>query len=103
MFGGLTFMVGGHMCCGVHLSDLILRLAQDTKAEELRSPHLRPWDFMKRPMPGMFAVRAAGSASDPAVDPWVRLALKHALSLPPRPARAAPRQRRPTPMPQVFQ
>jgi len=65
MFGGLTFMVGGHMCCGVHLSDLILRLAQDAKAEELRSPHLRPWDFMKRPMPGMFAVHAAGSASDP--------------------------------------
>jgi TfoX N-terminal domain len=26
MFGGLCFMVGGRMCCGVHKSHLILRL-----------------------------------------------------------------------------
>jgi TfoX N-terminal domain len=26
MFGGLTFLLGGHMCCGVHGDELILRL-----------------------------------------------------------------------------
>jgi TfoX N-terminal domain len=26
MFGGLTFMVAGHMCCGVHHDELIVRL-----------------------------------------------------------------------------
>lgn len=94
MFGGLTFMVGGHMCCGVHRSDLILRLAQDTKAEELRSSYLRPWDFMKRPMPGIFAVSAAGCTTVEAVERWVRLALDHALSLPPKRAGAGQRRRR---------
>jgi hypothetical protein len=26
MFGGLTFMVAGNMCCGVNRDDLIIRL-----------------------------------------------------------------------------
>lgn len=31
MFGGLAFLLGGNMCCGVHRSELIVRLdpAQD--------------------------------------------------------------------------
>jgi TfoX-like protein len=94
MFGGLTFMVGGHMCCGVHQRSDRSPRAHDTKVEELHCPHLRPWDFMKRPMPGMFAVSAAGCATGAALDRWVELALRDALSLPPKPARAA-RLRRP--------
>ena len=53
-----------------------------TAVEDLDSPHVRPWDFMKRPMRGMFAVRAQGCAGQLAVNRWVGLALKHALSLP---------------------
>jgi TfoX/Sxy family transcriptional regulator of competence genes len=30
MFGGLTFLVAGNMCCGVNHDDLILRLAGKT-------------------------------------------------------------------------
>jgi TfoX/Sxy family transcriptional regulator of competence genes len=26
MFGGLTFMIGGNMCCGVNRNELIVRL-----------------------------------------------------------------------------
>src|SRR6266516_2718945 len=29
MFGGLTFMTGGNMCCGVNRNDLIVRLDPD--------------------------------------------------------------------------
>ena len=32
MFGGLTFMLGGHMCCGVHGDELIVRLHPDVNA-----------------------------------------------------------------------
>jgi hypothetical protein len=88
MFGGVTFMIAGNMCCGVHRSDLILRLDPHTTTGDLRSPHVRPWDFMKRPMPGMFAVEEAGCANQKAVEKWVELALKHALSLPPKTSRA---------------
>jgi len=84
MFGGLTFMVAGNMCCGVNRNDLILRLDARTTVAELDSPHARDWDFMKRPMRGIFAVEPAGCATQVSVNRWVGLALKHALSLPPK-------------------
>jgi TfoX/Sxy family transcriptional regulator of competence genes len=84
MFGGLAFMVAGNMCCGVHHNDLIVRLAADTTVGDLGSPDARPWDLMKRPMPGMFAIDAAGCANQKTIAKGVGLALKHALSLPPK-------------------
>jgi TfoX/Sxy family transcriptional regulator of competence genes len=93
MFGGVSFMVAGNMCCGVNRNDLIIRLDRATALGDLQSPHVRAWDFMKRPMPGMFAVSLAGSASQEAVKHWVNLALQHALSLSPKPT-LAPAQRR---------
>jgi TfoX N-terminal domain len=38
MFGGLTFMVGGHMCCGVHGDELI----EGPGAGALGRPRSRP-------------------------------------------------------------
>jgi hypothetical protein len=89
MFGGLTFMVSGNMCCGVNQGDLIIRLDAGTAVEELHSPQVRAWDFMKRPMRGIFAVSATGCATQKTVDHWVEFALKHVLSLPPKRRRAA--------------
>jgi len=84
MFGGLTFMVAGNMCCGVNRDDLIIRLDGGTMIEDLQSPQVRAWDFMKRPMRGIFAVSPADCATKKAVACWVELALRHALSLPPK-------------------
>ena len=89
MFGGLTFMVAGNMCCGVNRNDLIIRLAAGTALGDLHSPHAREWDLMKRPMRGIFAVSAEGCATQKAVDQWVKQALRHALSLPPKQRQAA--------------
>ncbi len=36
MFGGLTFMVNGHMCCGVNGDELIVRLDPDHDHEDKR-------------------------------------------------------------------
>jgi TfoX/Sxy family transcriptional regulator of competence genes len=94
MFGGVSFMVAGNMCCGVYRNDLILRLDRDTTAEELQSPQVRPWDFMKGPMPGMFAVGAAGCANQKSVEHWIALALRHALSLPAKITRTPKKPRR---------
>lgn len=84
MFGGVTFMIAGNMCCGVNRNDLIIRLKPQTAVKDLHSPDVRPWDFMKRPMPGIFAVSPRGCASQAAVDRWVRIALENAVSLPPK-------------------
>jgi TfoX/Sxy family transcriptional regulator of competence genes len=47
MFGGLTFMIEGNMCCGVNGDELIVRLDPDREDEALARPH-RPTDGLHR-------------------------------------------------------
>ena len=84
MFGGLTFMVNGNMTCGVLKEELMIRLAPEATIASLESPHVRVCDFTKRPMRGLFLVGVEECAHQRNVDRWAGLALKHALSLPPK-------------------
>lgn len=83
MFGGLTFMVGGHMCCGVNGDELIVRLDPAHEAEALARAHARPMDFTGRPMRGFVTVRSEGLKGE-RLGRWVEEALAQAKSLPPR-------------------
>ena len=83
MFGGLTFMVGGHMCCGVHGDELILRLRPDDEDAALARPHARPMDFTARPMRGFVTVAPDGLKGQ-ALRRWVGLAVAHAETQPPK-------------------
>jgi len=56
MFGGLAFMLDGHMCCGIVGDDLMLRLGPDGASAALARPHVRPMDFTGRPSTGMVFV-----------------------------------------------
>src|SRR6516162_1732351 len=82
MFGGLTFMINGRMCCGVLKTDLVLRLAPEEAAASLRQPHTRPMDFTGKPMKSMIYVSAIGTDSDQALGNWVGSAVKFAHSFP---------------------
>src|SRR5581483_11279680 len=53
MFGGLTFLINGRMCCGVLKDDLVLRLTPKHAALALRQPHTRSMDFTGKPMKSM--------------------------------------------------
>ena len=43
MFGGLSFQVNGHMCCGITGTDLVLRLSPEEVEQALSKPHTRRW------------------------------------------------------------
>src|SRR5919106_5116182 len=60
MFGGIAFMVKGHMCCGVLNEDLVLRLDPNDARTLLRSKYVRPMDFTGRPMKGYVYVAPSG-------------------------------------------
>jgi hypothetical protein len=90
MFGGIAFMVDGHMCCGVVKTDLMLRLAPESVARGLQQLHTRPMDFTGTPMKSMLYVDAIGTDSDEALQQWVDAALAFVLTLPPK--KPAPRQ-----------
>jgi TfoX/Sxy family transcriptional regulator of competence genes len=93
MFGGLAFMLGGHMFCGVVKDALMVRLGSEAAGRALDQPHVRPMDFTGRPMTGMVFVDPAGLRG-PALRRWIDAAAEHARRLPPKPATPLPRRRR---------
>jgi TfoX/Sxy family transcriptional regulator of competence genes len=90
MFGGLAFMLGGHMFCGVVKDTLMLRLGAEGADHALDQPHVWPMDFTGRPMKGMVFVDPEGLRGD-ALRQWVDAAAGHARDLPPKPASKRPR------------
>lgn len=75
MFGGLCFMLDGHMCCGISGEDLMLRVGRERYVEVLGKPHARPMDFTGRPLTGLVFVSPAGFASDRDLSRWIGFAV----------------------------
>jgi TfoX/Sxy family transcriptional regulator of competence genes len=84
MFGGLAFMVDGHMACGVMGEDLMARVGPDGYDEALGEPHARPMDFTGRPLTGMVYVAAEGIEDDAALAEWVERTTRFVATLPPK-------------------
>lgn len=82
MCGGITFMIGGNMACGVMNDDLMIRLDAEEAERALAEEHVRPMDFTGRPLKGFLYISPAGTESDEALAGWVELAADHAASLP---------------------
>ncbi|MBS1867801.1 MAG: TfoX/Sxy family protein [Acidobacteria bacterium] len=84
MFGGLAFMVNGHMCCGVLKDDLVLRVGPQEHEKLKHHPHARPMDFTGRPLRGFLYVGPAGLRSARDLRVWVQRSLQFVDSLPPK-------------------
>ena len=90
MFGGLAFMMNGHMFCGVVKTDLMLRLGDEATSAALRQPHTRPMDFTGKPLKSMIYVDARGLDSDESLQTWVGSAMTYVATLRPTIALRAP-------------
>jgi len=84
MFGGLAFLMNGHMFCGVVKSDLMLRLGPEATVAALSQPHTRPMDFTGKPLKSMVYVDPRGIDSDDALRTLIKLALTYVMALPPK-------------------
>jgi TfoX N-terminal domain len=82
MFGGTGFLVRGNMACGVHGTDMIVRVGPARYDEALARPHVKVFDMTGRPMSGWVMVDPAGVASDDDLRGWVQQGMEYALSLP---------------------
>jgi hypothetical protein len=82
MFGGLAFLVGGHMCAGVVGDELMVRVGPDAYEPALRRPHARRMDFTGRPMQGFVYVGCPGFEADRDLGDWVTRGVACAASLP---------------------
>ena len=84
MFGGLCFMVGGGMCCGLTSTALMVRVGPDAYEKTLAQPHARPMDFTGRPLTGLVYVEPAGYKTDAALVKWVQRGVDFVSELPPK-------------------
>jgi TfoX/Sxy family transcriptional regulator of competence genes len=82
MFGGLSFMVDGHMCCGVIGNDLVARLGAAGADAALGEPHTRAMDFTGRPMRGFVFVGAQATADQQTLRRSVDAARNFVATLP---------------------
>jgi TfoX/Sxy family transcriptional regulator of competence genes len=93
MFGGIAFLVDGHMVCGVIGEDLMVRVGPAAHQRALTLPHARPMDFTGRPSKGMVYVAPAGCKTNKALATWLARATTFVETLPPRAAKPRPRAR----------
>jgi len=82
MFGGIAFMIRGHMSVGIVKDDLMVRVGPESYEDLLRQRHARPMDFTGRPMKGFVYVASPGLETDVELERWVGHGLKYAASLP---------------------
>lgn len=95
MFGGLCFLVNGHMCCGLTSTAFMVRVGPEQYQDALAQPHARPMDFTGRPLAGMVYVDPPGYRTDAALARWVRRGLAFVGGLPAKaPRRKATRRKR---------
>jgi len=84
MFGGIAFMVHGHMFIGVVGSTLMARVGPDAYATALARPHVREMDFTGKPLKGYVYVDGEGFEADAALRAWVEQSYRFAGALPPK-------------------
>ena len=84
MFGGIAFMVRGHMCVGIVKDELMVRVGSEAYEDLVRQKHARRMDFTGRPMKGFLFVSAEGLERDADLERWVGHSLSHVTSLPPK-------------------
>ena len=86
MFGGVGWMIGGNMACGVMSSDqLIVRIDPDETEEAIREPHVSEFGRPgSKPMKGFVLVAPEGFADDADLARWVDRGAARASELPPK-------------------
>jgi TfoX/Sxy family transcriptional regulator of competence genes len=85
MFGGLAFLVGGHMAVAASGQGGVLVRCDPARTEELLGePHAEPMVMRGREMDGWLRVAADGVRTRAGLEPWVRRGVAHARSLPPK-------------------
>ncbi len=83
MFGGLAFMVAGHMACAIRGDDLLVRVGASGRPQAL-ARGARDMVMGRRTMRGFVVVVGGELREADALAGWVRVGLQFALSLPPK-------------------
>lgn len=84
MFGGVGFLLDGHMCVGVWKHWLIARIGADAYDAALARPGVKEFDITGRPMTGWVMIDPSGARGDLELYAWVDQAIDFVRTLPPK-------------------
>ena len=85
MFGGLAFLVGGHMAVAASgRGGVLVRVDPEASARELARPHAAAMEMRGRIDAGWIRVAPEGVRTARQLGPWVRRGVAYARSLPPK-------------------
>jgi hypothetical protein len=85
MFGGLAFLLGGHMAVAASSKGgLMVRVDPAETDALLAEPGAAPFEMRGRPVDGWVRVGAEAVAGDGALRAWVERGVGYAKSLPPK-------------------
>ncbi|MCA2266529.1 RNA methyltransferase [Mycobacterium marseillense] len=85
MFGGLAFLVNGHMSVAVSgQGGLLVRVPREDTNKLTGRAHVSPMVMAGREARGWLRVEAAGVHTKRQLRSWVTLGVEHARSLPPK-------------------
>jgi TfoX N-terminal domain len=94
MFGGLAFLVGGHMAIAASREGgVLLSVDRSDTHALLQKPHTRPMVMRGRELAGWLRVDPDGVRTKRQLAPWVKRGVDHARSLPPKKASPRPAAR----------
>jgi len=84
MFGGLSFLVGGHIAVAVSRDGgLLMRAESEQRERLLQQPHVRPAVMGSREMRGWVRIDEDGVITDEALRHWVETGVALARAVPP--------------------
>jgi TfoX/Sxy family transcriptional regulator of competence genes len=85
MFGGLAFLIAGNMSVAASgQGGLMLRCDPEQTGALLEKPHAKPFEMRGREMQGWLRVDDEGIRTKRQLEPWVRVGVDYARSLPPK-------------------
>jgi len=85
MFGGLAFLIGGHMAVAASgQGGLLVRCDPEQTETLLAEPSAGPMVMRGREMAGWLRVDAEGVETQEQLEPWVRRGVAYTQSLPPK-------------------
>jgi hypothetical protein len=85
MFGGLAFLIGGHMSVSASgRGGLLLRCEPDETDALIAKPHAGPFEMRGRVMDGWLRVETEGVKTKRELQRWISRGVSYARSLPPK-------------------
>jgi TfoX/Sxy family transcriptional regulator of competence genes len=84
MFGGIAFLLHGHMFVGIADDALMARVGPAEYERALTMKHVREMDFTGNPMRGYVFVGSRGLKDEDALKSWLQKCVSFVSTLPPK-------------------